>query len=320
MQKVRYNAINEVLKKRFGCKVFKVSLESGLSCPNRDGTVGRNGCAFCSEASYLTAVDAGKTVLPEKSIMEALAEGIEYVRRRHGAAKFISYFQSGTNTYGPAEKLRPIFEASIDHPDVVGLAIGTRPDCIAMEHANLLEELSKKTMLWVELGLQSAKNAILKLINRGHTVEDFSKAAGILRTKNISVVAHVILGLPGESLDDMLKTAEFLNNEGVDGVKIHNLHVLKGTKLEKLYNDGKVEVPDLETYAGWVASFLERLKPSIVVHRVNGHAPRNITVAPEWSVNKLAIFNAVERELDRRNSRQGHCLASTSNVVSRELM
>lgn len=302
MRQLRYNSINAALKKRFGCKVFKVSLESGLGCPNRDGTIGTSGCTFCNEQSYLAAQES-------KSIKEALKEGIEYVKRRHGAARFISYFQSGTNTYGPVDRLKNIFEEAIDHPEVVGLAIGTRPDCLTAEHIDLLEEFSRKTMLWVELGLQSANEKTLAIINRGHTVSDFSFAARLLKERNIPVVAHVILGLPGESIEDMIKTAEFLNKEDVDGVKIHNLHILAGTQLEKLYNEGKVNVPDLETYAKWVADFLEHLKPSILVHRVNGHAPRRLTVAPHWSINKLAIFNAVDKELEKRNSYQGKCLS-----------
>lgn len=290
----RYNSINAALKKRFGCKVFKVSLESGLGCPNRDGKISTSGCAFCSEESYLT-----KTMRP------TLLDGIEYVKRRHGAAKFVSYFQSGTNTYGAVEILKPLFEAAIDHPDVVGLAIGTRPDCITAENADLLEGLARRTMLWVELGLQSANDETLKRINRGHTASDFRNAVRILKERNIPVVAHVILGLPGESIQDMQETAKFINEMDIDGVKIHNLHVLKGTGLEKLYNQGKIELPTLETYATWVALFLEQLKPSILIHRVNGHAPRQLTIAPPWSINKLAIFNAVEKELKQRNTWQG---------------
>jgi radical SAM protein (TIGR01212 family) len=305
VRKKRYNSINEALKRRFGCKVFKVSLTSGLGCPNRNGTIGMGGCAFCSEESYLTAVDVKQWEDCEKAVRDVLKEGIEYIKRRHGASKFISYFQSGTNTCASAERLKKIFEQAIDHPDVVGLAIGTRPDCIAEEHCALFENLSTKTMLWVELGLQSANDKTLEMINRGHTAADFSKAVKLLKTRDVSVVAHVILGLPGESMKDMMRTADFLNREGVDGVKIHNLHVLKGTRLEEWYEQGKIEIPALETYAQWVASFLERLKPSIFIHRVNGHAPKNITVAPQWSINKLAIFNAVERELERRNSYQG---------------
>lgn len=302
---MRYNSINEALKKRFGCRVFKVSLTSGMGCPNRDGTKSSAGCAFCSEDSYLTATDYEQKNNAGKSVREMLEQGIEYIKKRHDAFKFISYFQSGTNTYGPAGKLRTIFETAIDHPDVVGLSIGTRPDCLAEEHIDLLEELSRKTMLWVELGLQSANDKTLEAINRGHSVRDFSNAAKLLKTKHIPVVAHVILGLPGETVKDMLKTADFLNRENIDGVKIHNLHVLKGTQFEKWHGEGKIEIPDIETYAGWVVSFLENLKPSIFIHRVNGHAPRNITIAPQWSINKLAVFNAVEKELERRNSYQG---------------
>ncbi len=292
MREMRYNSINAELKRRFGCKVFKVALESGCSCPNRDGAFGTSGCVFCHTDSYV--------------VMEhSLAGGIEYVRKRHGAAKFISYFQSGTNTYGPVERLMPMFKKAIDHPDVVGLSIGTRPDCLENGHVEMLGELSKETMLWLEMGLQSANDETLKRIKRGHTVKDFLDAALILKKEKISVVAHVILGLPGESPLDMANTARLLNRAGVDGVKIHNLHVLKGTLLEKWYNDGRFEVLDLTTYAGRVADFLELLDPDILIHRVNGHAPRDLTVAPEWSVNKLAIFNAVERELKTRNTYQG---------------
>lgn len=300
----RYNSINGALKERFGCKVFKVSLETGFGCPNRDAASGRAGCAFCSEEAYVTAdVHAGGP--GRMSIRESLLCGIEYVKRRHNASKFISYFQSGTNTYGPVEKLKEILEAAIDHPDVVGLAVGTRPDCLSADHIELLAGLSKRTMLWVELGLQSSKEDTLRLINRGHSVKDFSSAAKKLKEKGIPVVAHVILGLPGESVEDMVGTARFLNDEKMDGVKIHNLHVLKGTRIEEWYREGKVTVPDLQTYAGWVVDLLEHLDPSMLIHRVNGHAPRDITVAPAWSINKLAIFNAVERELERRDSWQG---------------
>jgi hypothetical protein len=230
---------------------------------------------------------------------------MEYIKKRHGATKFISYFQSGTNTYAPVEKLRPLFFSAIDHPDVVGLAIGTRPDCVTSTHLELLEELSHKTMLWVELGLQSAHDKTLALLNRGHTVSDFANAVRFLKQKNITVVAHVILGLPGETMKEMIETAAFLNELHIDGLKLHNLHVLKGTVLEGWYEEGNLKLPDLAAYASWVVDFLEHLDPSIVIHRVNGHAPRHLTVAPQWSINKLAIFNAVEEELERRDTWQG---------------
>lgn len=307
MLKKRYNSINEALKNRFGCKVFKVSLESGCVCPNRDGRSGTNGCIFCSQEAYLTA--ATGELRKDKSIKETLEDGIAYVTRRHRAAKFIAYFQSGTNTYAPAERLRPLFEEAISSTKVVGLAVSTRPDCLDENHIDLFEELSGRTMLWVELGLQSAHDDTLRLICRGHTVSDFTSASARLKQRGISVVAHVILGLPGESEQQMIETAHYLNEQRVSGVKIHNIHVLKGTALEKLYASGELEVPDLPTYAGWVCDFLEHLDPRILIHRVNGHAPRHLTIAPAWSVNKLAVFNAVEMEMARRDSWQGKKLS-----------
>lgn len=310
MAQKRYNSINEVLQKKFGCRVFKVTLKSGCGCPNRDGTVGLNGCAFCDERSY--EVNSN----PAKGIKETLRSGIEYVKKRHNAAKFISYFQSGSNTDAPVLKLRKLFYEAIDHPDVVGLAVATRPDCVDDSHMSLFEELSKKTLFWVELGLQSANEETLTLINRGHSAGDFESTVKKLKDRNISVCAHVILGLPEESEEDMLKTADFLNRIKIDGVKIHNLHILKGTLFEEWYREGKVKVCDLLTYAKWAADFIEHLDPSILIHRLNGHAPRNLTIAPKWSVNKLAIFNAVEKELERRNGYQGKKVKLTAAGLS----
>lgn len=316
MAQKRYNSVNEALRKKFGCRVFKVTLKSECSCPNRDGTAGLNGCAFCDERSYEVSSNPVEKTKEKKNTGETLKSGIEYVKKRHNAAKFISYFQSGSNTNAPALKLRKLFYEAIDHPDVVGLAVATRPDCINDSHISLFEELSGKTLLWVELGLQSANDRTLKLLNRGHSVKDFESAVKKLKDRNISVCAHVILGLPGESEKDMLKTADFLNKIKIDGVKIHNLHILKGTLFEEWYREGKVKVCDLLTYARWAADFIEHLDPPILIHRVNGHAPRNLTVAPKWSVNKLAIFNAVEKELERRDGYQGKKVKPTAAGLS----
>lgn len=305
MVEKRYNSINNVLKKRFGCKVSKVSLDSGCTCPNKDGTISNEGCIFCGEESYYVATGPKKKDVNAFAIKETLEKGIEYIKKRHQASKFISYFQSGSNTNKPAEKLSEIFTAAIQHPDVVGLAIATRPDCIFIEHLDLLEELTKKIMLWVELGLQSTNPNTLKLINRGHDLEKFIEAVKNLKNRNIPVVAHIILGLPYEDESDMLKTADFLNKTEIDGVKIHNLHVVKETLLEKWYQEKRFTILDLLTYARLTTSFIEHLNPNIVIHRVNGHAPRRLTVAPSWSINKLAIFSAVEKELKNRNTRQG---------------
>jgi uncharacterized protein len=305
----RYSSINNALYERFGERVYKVSLESGLSCPNKDGTIGSSGCIFCNTDSYIpkTTIDGEQYAINvgELTIGEQLETGIEYVKGRHGAKKVISYFQSGSNTHAAASTLKPIFEEAIDHPSVVGLAISTRPDCILDEHAELFDELSRKTFLWVELGLQSSHDSTLKLIERGHSVEQFVHASDLLKKFNIPICVHTILGLPGESLEMMLTTAKFLNEQDVWGAKIHNLHVLKDTKLEKMYRNGECNIPSLKEYACWVASFLETLNPNILIHRLNSHSPKRFTIAPEWSVNKLATFNEIEKQLKETDSWQG---------------
>lgn len=303
MKRERYNKVNNALKKRFGCKVYKVTLESGCGCLGK--------CIFCSQGAYDPLKKTLNKKIDRDSIQEMLLGGINYVRRRHqNTAKFISYFQDGSNSTGPVEKLREIFYAAIDHPDVVGLAVSTRPDTVSDELLHLFEELSKKTMLTIELGLQSANERTLELINRGHTTKEFEETSRKLIERKIDVCAHIILGLPEERAEDMKNTALFLSKLKISGVKIHNLHVIKGTKLEDLYSAGKVTIPNIETYAGWAVDFIELLDPSIIIHRVNGHAPRKVTIAPKWSVNKLAVMNAVERELERRDTWQGKKLTA----------
>lgn len=300
--KARYNAINDYLKRRFGERVFKVTLASGCGCPMRDGTLGYEGCIFCNERGYDPTTGLNEP-LDAFSIEEQLKRGIDYVRERHdGVNKFISYFQSGSNTYGPIDRLNRLYNDAIDHPDVVGLAISTRPDCLSSDLLDVIEECSGKTMIWVELGLQSGEDDVLAFLGRGHTVEHFLRAHEALKKRDIPAVAHVILGLPDE---DPVRTARFLNEQRIWGVKIHNLHVLRDTALEGMYERGEIKLPTLEAYAGTVADFLEHLSPDILIHRVNGHSPRSITVAPEWSINKLAVLNAVEAELEKRDTGQG---------------
>ena len=289
----------------FGEKVYKISLHIDVSCPNRDGKLGSDGCIFCNPLSLNPEARANMG-----DIMEQLKEGINYVKKRHGAHKFISYFQQHTNTYGNIAFLKKCFLDAIGHPDIVGAAISTRPDCIDNDILNLLSHLNEKTYLWTELGVQSADDNMLTFLNRGHTVDDFITAANLLRQRNIDVVAHVIIGLPNETQDDILKTAKLLNETGVRGVKIHNLHILKGTRLETLHNEGKVELISQEEYAKRVVFMVENLNTDIVIHRFNSHAPRRLTIAPDWSINKLATFNAVEDELEKQDTWQGKTLVS----------
>ncbi len=280
----RYNRLNPWLMKKFGCRVYKVALRSGFGCPNRDGSKGNDGCIFCNMESYRPASSIERPELPS-GIAEQLAEGISYMRKRHGNAKGISYFQSASNTYGAPEDLRRMLRAAIDHPDIVGAAISTRPDCISKDHLKVLKEISEQKFVWVELGLQSSHDSTLEKIRRGHSVADFASTCQSLSEIGIPVCAHVILGLPGEDIGMMKKTAEFLNGK-CWGVKIHNLHVLGDTALEKLYREGEVYIPSLREYADWVVDFLELIDSDMIVHRVNGHSPREITVAPGWMVKR----------------------------------
>ena len=301
--KYRYNSIKPLLVSRFGERVYKVSLQSGFGCPNRDGTLGARGCSFCSDEALVPSTLT--EVQGTQPVWEQLASGVAYIRERHGAKRVIAYFNEGSNTYAPAHTLACTLSEAISHPAVVGLAMSTRPDCVDEGNLPVLESVSRRTFMWVELGLQSAHERTLERIGRGHTVERFSKSAKLLQSRGIRVCAHVILGLPGETPEMMRETARHLNGIGVWGVKIHNLHVLRGTRLELEYNEGRLELAELGTYASWACDFLEELDPRIVVHRVNAHGPRRLTVAPDWSVNKLAVVNAVNEEMERRNSFQG---------------
>lgn len=300
----RYNSINDYLKDIFGTRVYKVSLTLGSGCPNRDGTIANGGCIFCNDLSHTTAT-AAKRGMVSPDIKTQLEEGMGYVKNRHQSSKFISYFQSGTNTYASIHILESAFSEAISHKDVVGLAISTRPDCINKEHVRLFKDLSKKTFLWVELGLQSAHDDTLKFINRGHTCRDFVKTTRELNSNGIKVCAHVILGLPNEDKEMVIDTAKCLNENKVWGVKIHNLHILRDTRLAEMYKEGKIKILDLKTYARLVINFLEVLNPEIIIHRINSHSPRDITIAPEWSINKLAIFNEVERLMSEEETWQG---------------
>jgi len=300
-----------VLKERAGRRVYKVALDAGSGYPNRDVVLSANGCFFCNERSYYPTKREDR--LPGTApIHQQLEDGIAYVGHRHGADAFIAYFQRGSHTYGPLEKLRAAYEAAIDHPDVVGLAISTRPDCISDALCDAIADIATRTFLWMELGLQSAHERTLANLNHGHTVQDFVDSHTKLKARNIPTCAHIILGLPSETRNQMIETACFLADNEVWGVKIHNLHVLKNTELAQMHARGEVVIPTLEEYASMVTDFLEQLPPETVVHRVNSHSPRDITIAPKWSVNKLGTFNAVQAELVKRDSWQGKKLTVKS--------
>ncbi|MBU5638061.1 TIGR01212 family radical SAM protein [Geomonas sp. Red69] len=300
----RYNAFSEELKRVFGCKVQRLSVDAGFTCPNRDGSVGTQGCIFCGgkgSGSYGILQGAG--------VAEQLEHAKEVMVRKYKAARFIAYFQSYSNTYAPAARLRQLYDEALSVPDVVGLIVGTRPDCLPTETLDLLAEYARRCYFWLELGLQSPLDRTLSAIDRGHDLASFSTAVSECQKRGIRVCAHIILGLPGESREEMLSGAEFLNRAGVDGIKIHLLHVMRGTRLAELYQAGEVPLLDRDSYVGLVCDFLERLDPGIVVQRLTGDGNRKDLIAPLWSLAKFEVLNCIDHELERRKTRQGAALS-----------
>ena len=296
----RYNGFNRVLKETFGVRVYKIGLRLEFTCPNRDGTVAVGGCIYCNNASHTP-----ETYRPRIGITEQLRQGAEAVRKRHRAEKFIAYFQSYTNTYESVSKLEKLYREALEFPGVVGLSISTRPDCVPREVIELLTDLSRHTYLWLELGLESMHDRTLKWVNRGHGVSEFIAAVEECKARGLRICTHLILGFPGESRADMLATAPLLNGLGVDGVKLHNLHVIKNTALERIYKAHPFEILRRDQYVGLVCDFLERLHPSTVIHRLTGETYRALTVAPDWSINKIDVHNAIGQMLAARNTWQG---------------
>lgn len=296
----RFNSYNRVLKDIFGTRVYKIGLRMDFTCPNRDGKVSVGGCIYCNNASHTP-----EDYRPRTGVSEQLAQGAAALRRRHRAERFIAYFQSYTNTYDSLARLESLYREALAFPGVVGLAVATRPDCVGDEVLDLLQNLSRQTYFWLELGLESMHDRTLQWVNRGHGVGEFIDAAERAKSRGLRVCAHLILGFPGESREEMLAAAELLNRFGIDGVKLHNLHVIKNTVLEKFYRAGDFSLLSRQEYVSLVADFLQRLDPEMIVHRLTGETYRAITVAPDWSVDKIGVHNAIFRELEQRDTWQG---------------
>src|SRR5215813_6728460 len=294
----RYNSYNRLLKDTFDARVYKIGLRLDFTCPNRDGTVAVGGCIYCNNASF----SPGNRRL---SVTEQLQQGKRFLRQRYGAQKFIAYFQAYTNTYGEAHRLRELYDEALAGEDIVGLAIGTRPDCVPEAVLDLLADYAARTYLWLELGLESEYDHTLTLLNRGHTVAAFDDAVRRAQQRHLRLCTHVILGLPGESLADMLATVRYLAALRLDAIKLHHLHVVRHTVLEKLYYQGKVPLLSLEDYAPLVVDCLELLPPEMIIMRLMGDAPRAMLVAPTWSLDKRAALQRIAQELERRDTYQG---------------
>jgi len=296
----RHNSFNHVLKESFHCKVHKINLRLDFTCPNRDGTVAVGGCTYCNNASHTS-----QGYRPGMSVREQMEQGMEALRQRHKAEQFIAYFQSYTNTYGSLSKLERLYREALDVRGVVGLSIATRPDCAADDVLDLVADISRSTYLWLELGLESMHDKTLQWVNRGHGLREFIDAVARSKARGLRLCVHLILGFPYESREEILQTPALLNRLGIDGIKLHNLHVIKNTALEKIYRSGAFTLLSREAYVSLLVDFLELLSPEIVIHRLTGETYRELTVAPDWSVNKIATLNAIQKELNQRNSWQG---------------
>jgi len=292
--------LNDFLKEKFNEKIYKVSLDGGFTCPNRDGKVSRGGCIFCSENG-----SGDFTATKLKSIHAQIEEQIDLVSKKYKGDKYIAYFQNFTNTYAEVSYLKKIYEEALSHEKIVGLAIATRPDCLEDDVLELLAELNKKTFLWVELGLQTLNDDVAKYFNRAYETEIYKEASEKLNRLNIKFVTHIIIGLPKEENDDYLKTAIFAQNCGTWGIKLHLMYVVKNTPLEKLYLNGDLKVNTKEEYVEKVVNVLENISSEIVVHRLTGDGDRETLVAPLWSIKKIDVLNSIHKELKRRNTYQG---------------
>jgi radical SAM protein (TIGR01212 family) len=297
---IRINSYGWYLRKRFGCRVSKVNVDAGFTCPNRDGSRGVGGCIYCDNNSF--SPDATQAHI---SIEEQMEAGMAYHRRRLGSEKFIIYFQKFTNTYDSVERLQDCYSRALSHPDVIGISVGTRPDALSDAAAELLTEIARKKYVCLELGLQSTDDDILALINRGHTVAEYIAAAQKVAGRGFDLCTHLIHGFPGESRAGFLKSVDLLASLGVNSVKLHQLHAVQGTRLAALYRQGKFTPLSLDEYIGAAADFLELLPASISVQRLYGSAPLAIRVAPEWNLKNNQMWYAILNELKKRDSWQG---------------
>lgn len=297
-----YRSLNAYLREAFGCKVYKLALSTGCTCPNRDGTLGTRGCIFCSGAGEFAAPAS----LP---IPAQIARAKALVAAKAGAdAKFIAYFQDHTNTYAPVEVLGPLFEAAIAQDEICALSIATRPDCLPPEILDLLAQLRKKKPVWVELGLQTVHEASARYIRRGYPLPVYDEAVRRLHAVGAAVITHMILGLPGETPEMMVQTARYIGQSGADGVKLHLLHVLDGTDLAAEYRAGRVSVLPLDAYITILEDCLRVLPRSVVIHRMTGDGAKRTLLAPLWSADKKRVLNELNRRFLSDDLEQGSAL------------
>ena len=294
----RYYDLKSYWRNLFGCNVHKLQIDAGFTCPNRDGHVATGGCIYC---------DGRGSKLRQKGELPSVSQQIQNGKKfyKPHASKFVAYFQTFTNTYAPVEKLQILYDEALAQEDVVGLSIGTRPDCVGPDVIDLLKGYVQKYHVWLELGLQSMHDKTLKFINRGHDFRQFLDAVGALAGKNIHLCAHIIVGLPGETDEEILQTAKAVAALPINGIKIHSLLALEGTVLGEMYKNGTIKIMSKDKYVSLVADILEILPTEMVIQRLTAEGYRDIFLAPDWAMNKLDVLNSINKELERRDSYQG---------------
>lgn len=298
-----FYSLDYYLKQVFGEKVYKVSLNGGMTCPNRDGSLGTDGCIFCSSggSGEFAATKTG-------TIYEQIQQGIDIIRKhgKHTGNKFIAYFQAYSNTYAPASYLEDLYIQALSHPDIVAMSVGTRPDCFNQDIFALIEKCNRIKPVWIELGLQTIHEKTAKLIKRGYTLDVFNNTVKELRKRNIDVITHVIIGLPGETEEDIIETVHYLNKMDIQGIKLQLLHILKNTPLASMH--GKIHIYSEEEYIKTVIRCISELSPAIVVHRLTGDGPKNMVIAPLWSCNKKHVLNSIMHGFKISGAYQGMSL------------
>ncbi len=306
----RYYDLNTYFRNKFGGRVHKISIDAGLSCPNRDGTVGTGGCIYCNAKGSGTGNFARG-----HSVRRQIEDSKAPVIKRFKANRFVAYFQSFTNTYAPLGHLRTLYDEALAVPGVVGLAIGTRPDCISEEVLELLQSYARNHLIWVEYGLQSASDETLLRINRGHDVAAFERAVAATAGRGILIGAHIILGLPGENAGHMRASADLIARLPIDGLKLHLLYVIKETPMEALYTSGNYRCLEQNEYVDRVCDVIERLPPNVVIQRLTGDPHRHELVAPQWAMDKIQTLELIQQRLEERDTWQGKLLKSSAFKV-----
>jgi uncharacterized protein len=296
----RYYSLDYYLKNTYGEKIYKLSLNGGMTCPNRDGSLGTRGCIFCSEGG-----SGDFATSPDLSITEQIEAAKTLVKNKISGQKYIAYFQAYTNTYAPVNYLRDIFYEAIHHPDIAILSIATRPDCLQQDIIELLSELNKIKPVWIELGLQTIHEKSEQLIRRGYPLSCFEDAVIKLSALNIPIIVHVILGLPNESLQDMLETATYISRLPIEGIKLQLLHVLNNTDLALFFKNNNFHILSLDEYTDIVIQIIERIPDHIVIHRITGDGPRSLLLEPKWSLNKKQVLNTIHKQFKLRDTWQG---------------